>query len=86
MTFLDCGLITYYVNSLIMGYLSTLLYPNPWADPESRSTSGVQNLHHIGSFRIQNWGLDLLDPPGDLRRNRRIDSSFGLWEHALLPL
>ena len=35
------------------------------ADPKTRSTSGLYNLHH-GSIRIQNWGFYFLDPPRGL--------------------
>ena len=30
-------------------------YPDPWADPKSRSTLGLYNLNHR-STRAQNWG------------------------------
>ena len=41
--------------------------PDPWADPNSRSTLGVYNLHHR-STRVQNSGIYLLDPPRGLTR------------------
>ena len=43
--------------------LYTMNYPDPWADPKSRSTLGFYNLHHR-STRVQN--IYLLDPPGGL--------------------
>ena len=36
-------------------------FPDPWADPKSRSTLGFCNLHHR-AIRIQNWGFYFLDP------------------------
>ena len=42
------------------------VHPDPWADPESRSTVGFCNLHHRSS-RIQNWGDSTFsDPPRGL--------------------
>ena len=40
-------------------------YPNPWADPKSKSSLGVHNLHH-GSIRMVNWGVYFLDLPRGL--------------------
>ena len=40
-------------------------FPDPWADPKSRSTFGFHYLHHR-STRLQNWGINFLDPSGGL--------------------
>ena len=45
------------------------LAPDPWADPKSRSTLGLYNLHRRSSG-AQNWGIYFLDhPPGGLGRS-----------------
>ena len=44
---------------------SKVTNPEPWEDPKSRSTFGI-NLHHR-SGRVQNWGLHFLDAPSSLR-------------------
>ena len=36
-------------------------YPDPWVDPNSRSTSGDCNLHRRG-IEIENWGFYFMDP------------------------
>ena len=40
-------------------------HPDPWADPQSRSTLRFYNLHHR-STGVQNWEFYFLDPPGGL--------------------
>ena len=40
-------------------------FPDPGADPTSRSPLGFYKLHHR-SVRVQHWGIYLLDPPGGL--------------------
>ena len=40
-------------------------FPDPCADPKSRSTSRFYNLHHR-STGVLNWGFYFLDPPGGL--------------------
>ena len=40
-------------------------YPEPWADPTSRSTLGFYNLHYR-STGVHYWGIYFLDPPRGL--------------------
>ena len=55
---------------------NSTIYPDPWADPNSRSTLRFCNLHHR-STRVQNWGSTVWILPGVWVEGQRFKQAAG---------